>query len=35
MAVLVLMLRCIQGDSLYIYEQFDVDRKLYVDVIKP
>ena len=32
MADLVLMLRLIQGDSLYTYEQFGVDRKLYVEV---
>ena len=35
MADLVLMLRCVQGDSLYTYEKFGVDRKLYVEVIKP
>ena len=35
MADLVLMQRFIRGDSLYTYEQFGVDRKLYVEVIKP
>ena len=35
MADLVLMLRFIWGDSLYTYEKFGVDRKLYVKVIKP
>ena len=35
MANLVLMLRCIRDDSLYTYEQLSVDRKLYVEVIKP
>ena len=35
MAVLVLMLRFVREDSLYTYEQFGVDRKLYVEVIKP
>ena len=34
-ADLVLMLGCIRDDSLYTYEQFGVDRKLYVEVIKP
>ena len=32
MADLVLMLRCVHGDNLYTYEQFGVDRKLYVEV---
>ena len=34
MADLILMPRCIREDSLYTYEQFGVDRKLYVEVIK-
>ena len=35
MADLVLMNSVIWGDSLYTYEQFGVDRTLYVEVIKP
>ena len=35
MADLVLMLRFVRGDSLYIYEQFGVDRKLYVEAMNP
>ena len=35
MADIVLMLRCVHGDSLHTYEQFGVDRKLYVEDIKP
>ena len=35
MADLILMLTFDRGDSLYTYEQFGVDRKLYVEVIKP
>ena len=33
MTALVLMLRFVRGDSLYTYEQFGVDRKLYVEVM--
>ena len=35
MTDLILMLRFVWGDSLYTYEQFGVDGKLYVEVIKP
>ena len=35
MADLVLMLRCIQSDTVYMYVQICVDGKLYVEVIKP
>ena len=35
MADLVLMQKCVHGDDLYTYEQFGVDRTLYVEVIKP
>ena len=34
-ADLVLMQRRIRGDNLYMFEQFGVDRKLYVEVIRP
>ena len=34
MADLVLMHSCIRRDIIYTYEQFGVDRKLYVEVIK-
>ena len=31
---MILMHRCIQGNTLYMYEQFGVDEKLYVEVIR-
>ena len=34
MADLLLMHRRIQGDTLYMYEQFNVDGKLYVEVLR-
>ena len=34
MADLVLMLRRIRGDTVYMYVHFGVDGKLYVEVIK-
>ena len=34
MADLVLMLRCIWGNTVYMYVHFGVDGKLYVEVIK-
>ena len=35
MAELVLTLRRIQGDTIFMYVKFGIDGKLYVEVIKP